>query len=69
MRARIAFDTQMLALVEAKFVFGMKRGAAADHVENAAQAVVVLDQQRAGDEPMKTFTPAQPGARSSRADD
>lgn len=48
MRARIALDAQMLALVEAVFVLGMKRGAAADHLEDAPQAVVILHQQRAG---------------------
>ncbi len=35
-----------LALVEAIFVLGMEGGAAADHLEDAAQAFVVLDQQR-----------------------
>ena len=48
MRARIALDAQLLALVEAVFVLGMKGGAAADHLENPPQAFVVLDQQRAG---------------------
>ena len=48
MRARIALDAQRLALVEAVFVLGMKRGAAPDHLENPPQAFVVLDQQRAG---------------------
>ena len=48
MRARIALDAQRLAVVEAIFVLGMKRGAAADHLEDPAQAFVVLDQQRAG---------------------
>ena len=44
MRARIALDAERLALVEAIFVLGMKGGAAADHLEDAAQAFVVLDQ-------------------------
>ena len=48
MRARIALDAQRLALVEAVFVLGMKRGAAPDHLEDPPQAFVVLDQQRAG---------------------
>ena len=47
-RARVALDAQRLALVEAVFVLGVERGAAADHLEDAAQALVVLDQQRAG---------------------
>ncbi len=41
MRRRFAF-------VEAVLVLGVERGAAADHVKDAAQALVVLDQQRAG---------------------
>ena len=48
MRARIALDAQILAIVEAILVLGMKRGAALDHLENPPQAFVVLDQQRAG---------------------
>ena len=48
MRARVAFDTQRLAVVEAVFVLGVERRAAADHLEDAAQALVVLDQQRPG---------------------
>ncbi len=48
MRARIALDAQVLALVEAVFVLGMERGAPADRLEDVAHAVVVLDQQRAG---------------------
>ncbi len=48
MRARVAFDAERLALVEAIFVLGMEGGAAADHLEDAPQAFVVLDQQRAG---------------------
>ena len=48
MRARIALDAERLALVEAVFVLGMKRGAAPDHLENSPQAFVVLDQQRTG---------------------
>ena len=48
MRTRIALDAQSLALVEAVFVLGMKRGAAVDHLKDPAQAFVVLDQQRAG---------------------
>ena len=47
-RARIALDAEMLALVEPVFVLGMERGAAADHLEDVAHAIVVLDQQRAG---------------------
>src|SRR5258708_22565462 len=47
MRAWIAFDAQVLAVVEAVFVLGMKRGAAVGHFKNPAQAFVVLDQQRA----------------------
>src|ERR1700704_4185105 len=45
MRARIALDAQMLAFVETVLILGMKRGAAADHLENAPQAFIVLDQQ------------------------
>ena len=48
MRARVALDAERLALVEAVFVLGVERGAAADHLEDATQAFVVLDQQRAG---------------------
>jgi len=48
MRARIAFDAQILAVVEAVFVLGVKRGTAPDHLENPPQAFVVLDQERAG---------------------
>ncbi len=48
MRARIALDAQILALVEPVFVLGVKRGAALDHFKDPAQAFVVLDQQRAG---------------------
>ena len=48
MRARVALDAQRLALVEAVLVLGVERGAAADHLKDAAQALVVLDQQRAG---------------------
>jgi hypothetical protein len=46
MRARIAFDAQILALVEPGFVFGMERGAAPDGLEDVAHALVVGDQQR-----------------------
>ena len=38
----------MLALIEAIFVLGMKRGAASDHLEDSPQAFVVFNQQRAG---------------------
>ena len=48
MRARIALDAQVLALVEAVFVLGMERRAAPDHLEDVAHALVVLDQERAG---------------------
>src|SRR5258708_2038257 len=48
MRARVALDTQSLAIVEAIFVLGMKRGPAFYHLENPPQAFIVLDQQRAG---------------------
>src|SRR3954464_6956979 len=62
MRARTALDAalgacigappvlgaQMLACIEAILVLGMECGAAADHLEDPAQAFVVLDQQRAG---------------------
>ncbi len=48
MRTRIAFDAQVLAIVEAILVLGMKGGAAPDHLENPPQAFVILDQQRAG---------------------
>ncbi len=48
MRARIALDAQRLAVVETVLVLGMERGAALDHLEDAPQALVVLDQQRAG---------------------
>ena len=34
MRARIALDTQISAIVETVFVFGVKRRAAADCLEN-----------------------------------
>ena len=47
-RARIALDAQVLALVEPILVLGMKRGAALDHLKDPAQAFVVLDQERAG---------------------
>ncbi len=47
-RARVALDAMPLAVVEAILVLGVKGGAAADHLEDAAQALVVLDQQRAG---------------------
>ena len=48
MRARIALDAQVLALVEPVLVLGMERGAPPDHGENVAHALVVLDQERAG---------------------
>src|SRR5580693_8340386 len=48
MRPGIAFDAQALAIVEAIFVLGMERGAAPDYLKNPAQALVVLDQERAG---------------------
>ena len=48
MRTRIAFDAQILALVETVLVLGVKRGAAPDHLKNPPQAFVILDQQRAG---------------------
>ena len=48
MRTRIALDAQALAIVEAVFVLGMKRGAAFDHLKNPPQAFVILHQQRAG---------------------
>src|ERR1700730_15702896 len=48
MRARITFEAQGLAFVEAILVLGVKRGATADHRKNPAQAGIVLDQQRAG---------------------
>jgi hypothetical protein len=48
MRAWIALDAQVLALVEAVLVLGVERCAAADHLKDAAQALVVLDEQRAG---------------------
>ena len=44
MRARVALDAERLALIEAIFVLGVERGAAADHLEDAPQAFVVLDQ-------------------------
>ena len=48
MRARIALDAQLHALAQPVFVLGVKRGAAADHFQDLAHALVVLDQQRAG---------------------
>ena len=48
MRARIALDAQVHALAQPVLVLGMERGAAADRLEHVANAVVVLDQQRAG---------------------
>ena len=48
MRAGVALDAQSLAIVEPVFVLGMKCGAPPDHLEDPAQAFVVLDQQRAG---------------------
>src|SRR4051794_32667921 len=65
MGSRVALYAQPLALIEAVLILRMKRGAAPYNVQNAAQAFVVLDQQRAGGEPMNTLTPAHPGARSS----
>ncbi len=44
MRTRIALDAQALAVIETIFVLGMKRGAAADHLEYPPQAFVVLHQ-------------------------
>jgi hypothetical protein len=44
MRTWIALDAQSLAIVEAVLVFGMEGGAAPDHLENPAQAFVILDQ-------------------------
>ncbi|MGY3293714.1 hypothetical protein ACVWWP_006781 [Bradyrhizobium sp. LM3.6] len=48
MRARITLDAQRFAVVEAVLVLGVERGTAADHLKDAAQAFVVLHQQRAG---------------------
>ena len=48
MRARIILDPQRFALVESIFVLGVERGAATDHLKDFSQAVVILDQQRAG---------------------
>src|SRR5207245_4368219 len=48
MRARVALDAQRLAVVEAVLVLGMEGGAAADHLKDTAQALVVLDQKRTG---------------------
>src|SRR5215471_11591340 len=48
MRTRIALDAQILAFVEPVFVFGMEGGAAADHLKDPAQALVVFDQQGPG---------------------
>ena len=48
MRARVALDAQVLALVEPVFVLGMERGAPPDDFQDVAHARVVLDQQRAG---------------------
>ena len=47
-RTRVALDAQMLAVVEAVLVLGMKGGAAFYHVEDPPQAFVVFHQQRAG---------------------
>ena len=44
MRAWITFDAQALAFIEAILILGVKRGAAADHLEDPAQACIVLDQ-------------------------
>ena len=48
MRTGIALDAQVHALAQPVFVLGMKRGAAANGLEHRANAVVVLDQERAG---------------------
>src|SRR5262245_61478097 len=47
MRARIARHAQVLALIEPVLVFGVKRGAAPNDLEDVAHTLVVLDQQRA----------------------
>jgi hypothetical protein len=47
MRSRIARHTQMLALVQTILIFGVKRGAAPDHLKDVAHALVILNQQRA----------------------
>src|SRR5262245_36824567 len=57
MRARIAGNAQMLALVEPVLVLGMERGAPADHLEDVAYAVVVLDQERAGGRALEHLHP------------
>src|ERR1700720_2928747 len=51
MCARITGDAQPLALAQPELVLGMERSAPADHAENPAQRIVVLDQERAGRRP------------------
>ena len=48
MRAGIALDPQVHALAQPVFVLGVERGAAANRLQNIANALVVLDQERAG---------------------
>jgi hypothetical protein len=65
MRARIAGNAQMLALIVAVFVLGMKRGAAPDHFEKSRTPSSSSTSSEPVDEPMNTFTPAQPGKRTA----
>src|SRR6266508_855320 len=48
MRSRIARHAQVLALVQAILVLGVKRRTAPDYLEDVAHALVIIDQQRAG---------------------
>ena len=66
MRPRVALHAQMLALAQAVFVLGMEGGAAADGFETAcARSSSSSTSSEPVDEPMNTFTPPQPGSRSS----
>src|SRR6266566_8222271 len=51
MRPWIALAAQGLAFIEAIFVLGMESGATADHLEDAPQALVILDQEGSGGGP------------------
>ena len=48
MRARIALDAQILPLAQHRLVLGMERGAAAGAAQDLGDALVVLDEERAG---------------------
>ena len=65
MRGRIAGDAQAEPLAQPVLVLGVEGGAAARVPQDRGDALVVLDQQVAGREPMNTLMPAAPGSRSS----